>query len=311
MTVKGIAVSGLLLAGNACAEDNNWKINTRADSVSVASSLGWLGGRAQESVYASSGGDKVSQLDWKIHNAAIIKADISWDALPWLTANAGGWTTLTSGKGHMVDRDWMDSRQSDPTHYSWHPNTSLNYANEFDLNLKSWLLKGESYRLGPIIGYQQSRFSWTSSGGKYRYYNGLVSGSFPQNRPVIGYQQKFTTPYIGLAGQYRASNVELTTLLKYSNWVKSSDNDEHYLRKLTFRDSSKRSGYYSLLVDAGYYLLPNIKLYTELSYNRYQEGKGGTEIIDRSTGQTHQMKGDVAGLANTYYTALVGVKYTF
>ncbi len=41
----------------------------------------------------------------------------------------------------MVDQDWMDS--SNPgtrTDESRHPDTQLNYANEFDLNIKGWLL---------------------------------------------------------------------------------------------------------------------------------------------------------------------------
>ncbi|WP_311764205.1 omptin family outer membrane protease, partial [Escherichia coli] len=43
--------------------------------------------------------------------------------------------------GNMVDQDWMDS--SNPgtwTDESRHPDTQLNYANEFDLNIKGWLL---------------------------------------------------------------------------------------------------------------------------------------------------------------------------
>jgi len=311
MKVKCIALTGMFLAGSSCAESDIWRLNDRTDSVSVATSLGWLGGRAQESVYIPNGGGKLSQLDWKIKNAAIIKGDISWDAMPWLTANARGWTTLAAGKGHMEDRDWLNKQQSDPSHYSWHSDTPLNYANEFDLNLKAWLLQGEGYRVGPALGYQQTRFSWTASGGHYRYNNGQDTGSFPDNKSVIGYQQKFSAPYIGVAGQYRARDIEFNTLVKYSGWVTAKDNDEHYLRELTFRDKSNRSGYYSLMVDAGYYILPNTRIYTELSYNRYQEGRGGTEIINTNNKLTKRVEGDVAGIANTWYSAAVGLQYYF
>lgn len=311
MKVKIIAMTGIFLAGSSCAESNIWRFNDSADAFSASTSLGWLGGRAQESVYMRNGGGKLSQLDWKIKNAAIIKGDISWDVLPWLTANARGWTTLAAGRGHLQDRDWLDKQQSDPTHYSWHPDTSLNYANEFDFNLKSWLLTGDGYRVGPAIGYQENRFSWTSSGGTFRYDNGQDIGRFPDNQSVIGYQQKFSVPYIGLAGQYRVSDVEFNALLKYSAWAKARDNDEHYLRQLTFRDRSNRSGYYSLQVDAGYYVRPNTKIYTELSYNRYQEGKGGTETINNNTRVIQRVEGDVAGIANTHYTATVGLQYYF
>ncbi len=57
----------------------------------------------------------------------------------------------------MVDRDWMDS--SNPgtrTDESRHPDTQLNYANEFDLNIKGWLLNEPNYRLGLMAGYQKA-----------------------------------------------------------------------------------------------------------------------------------------------------------
>lgn len=65
----------------------------------------------------------------------------------------------------MVDRDWMDS--SNPgtwTDESRHPDTQLNYANEFDLNIKGWLLNEPNYRLGLMAGYQESRYSFTARG---------------------------------------------------------------------------------------------------------------------------------------------------
>lgn len=54
----------------------------------------------------------------------------------------------------MVDRDWLDT--SNPgtwTDESKHPNTRLNFANEFDLNIKGWLLNQPDYQLGLMAGY--------------------------------------------------------------------------------------------------------------------------------------------------------------
>lgn len=56
----------------------------------------------------------------------------------------------------MVDRDWLDT--SNPgtwTDESKHPNTRLNFANEFDLNIKGWLLNQPDYQLGLMAGYQK------------------------------------------------------------------------------------------------------------------------------------------------------------
>ncbi|HAJ5871790.1 TPA: omptin family outer membrane protease OmpT, partial [Escherichia coli] len=123
-------------------------ISFTPDNINADISLGTLSGKTKERVYlAEEGGRKVSQLDWKFNNAAIIKGAINWDLMPQISIGAAGWTTLGSRGGNMVDQDWMDS--SNPgtwTDESRHPDTQLNYANEFDLNIKGWLLNEPNYR---------------------------------------------------------------------------------------------------------------------------------------------------------------------
>ncbi|MBP1398201.1 omptin family outer membrane protease, partial [Yersinia pestis subsp. pestis] len=70
-------------------------------------------------------------------------------------------------------------------------------------NVKGWLLQDENYKAGITAGYQETRFSWTATGGSYSYNNGAYTGNFPKGVRVIGYNQRFSMPYIGLAGQYR------------------------------------------------------------------------------------------------------------
>ncbi|EFC9624080.1 omptin family outer membrane protease [Escherichia coli] len=53
------------------------------DNINADISLGTLSGKTKERVYlAEEGGRKVSQLDWKFNNAAIIKGAINWDLMP-------------------------------------------------------------------------------------------------------------------------------------------------------------------------------------------------------------------------------------
>ncbi|PWW11444.1 omptin family outer membrane protease [Mangrovibacter plantisponsor] len=304
-----VALMAVSFSGVAVADMNPGMPDFSPESVSVAASMGYLGGESHELVY--DGGRKVSQLDWKIKNAAIIKGDISWDAYSWLTLNARGWSTLASGSGHMDDYDWLNDNQSGWTDHSSHENTNLNYANEFDLNLKGWILRGETYKVGAIAGYQQTRFSWTAFGGDYNYDNGTNVGSFTPGERGIGYQQRFSMPYIGLVGQYRYQNFEVNGAFKFSGWVKSKDNDEHYMRDLTFRDNGGHSNYYGVAMDVGYYVTPNAKVFAEFAWNKYEEGKGGTEMIDRDTGTHDYFDGDAAGLKNKNYTATVGLQYRF
>lgn len=281
------------------------------DSLAVSASAGMLSGKSHEMVYDEATGRKISQLDWKIKNVAILKGDITWDAYSFLTLNARGWTSLASGSGHMDDYDWMNEKQSSWTDHSSHPATNVNYANEYDLNVKGWILQGDNYKAGVTAGYQETRFSWTATGGTYNYDNGAYQGNFPAGERGIGYSQRFSMPYIGLAGQYRFNDFEFNALFKFSDWVRAHDNDEHYMRDLTFREKTTDSRYYGASVDAGYYVTPHAKVFAEFTYSSYEEGKGGTQIIDTNTGDSGSISGDAAGISNHNYTITAGLQYRF
>ena len=281
------------------------------DSLAVSASAGMLSGKSHEMVYDEATGRKISQLDWKIKNVAILKGDITWDAYSFLTLNARGWTSLASGSGHMDDYDWMNEKQSSWTDHSSHPATNVNYANEYDLNVKGWILQGDNYKAGVTAGYQETRFSWTATGGTYNYDNGAYQGNFPAGERGIGYSQRFSMPYIGLAGQYRFNDFEFNALFKFSDWVRAHDNDEHYMRDLTFREKTTDSRYYGASVDAGYYVTPHAKVFAEFTYSSYEEGKGGTQIIDTNTGESGSIGGDAAGISNRNYTITAGLQYRF
>lgn len=306
--VLGLAASNIAQAQN---EKQPSSVNFTADSITVSTSLGWLGGESKEYVYDADTGRKVSELNWKINNTSIIKGDISWDPLSWLTLNASGWTTLASSGAGMDDYDWLDASQSHWTHWSNSPNTRLNHANEFDLNAKAWLLKYSNYKIGTVVGYQQTRFSWTAFGGHYQYDNGNDVGDFPERKRGIGYQQKFSMPYLGLVGSYRYRDIEFNALLKFSPWVEAKDNDEHYMRDLSFREKNSGSNYYSASVDIGYYVTPNAKVFSGFTWSKYSKGKGGTEIIDHTNGSSSYHGGDAAGLENKNYSLIAGLQYRF
>lgn len=151
-----------ILSGTAFAGSTQLTPNFSSESFAVSTSAGMLSGKSHELVYDTNTGRKVSQLDWKIKNVAILRGDISWDAYSFLTLSARGWTSIASGSGHMDDYDWMNSNQSGWNDRSSHHSTNVNYANEYDLNVKGWLLQTETYKAGVIAGYQETRFSWSA-----------------------------------------------------------------------------------------------------------------------------------------------------
>lgn len=157
---------------SAYAESTLFIPDVSPDSVTTSLSVGVLNGKSRELVYDTDTGRKLSQLDWKIKNVATLQGDLSWEPYSFMTLEARGWTSLASGSGHMVDHDWMSSEQPGWADRSIHPDTSANYANEYDLNVKGWLLQGDNYKAGVTAGYQETRFSWTARGGSYIYDNG-------------------------------------------------------------------------------------------------------------------------------------------
>ncbi|PNM23120.1 protease [Yersinia enterocolitica] len=305
---KSVAVLPLIITCHTAVASYHSDIN---DGLTISSSLGLLNAESQEFVYQRQyNGHKLSQIDWKAENTPIVKMDISWDLLSRLTLTARRWSTLSPGKGVMDDYDWKTLGQSKWTDWSHHEKTNLNYANEIDLNAKLWLLKQDNYRIGMMAGYQRNNNSWTSYGGNYNYNKGnnLFTGS--DSVTGIGYKQKFEMPYLGLAGSYHYQKFEFNTLLKYSSWVNAYGDDEHYLRQLSFKDSSKGSRYYAVVVDAGYYVTDNTKLFVEASWNRHAEGKGDTQIIDTGAGVSANVANS-AGIAQQHQTIAIGLQYKF
>lgn len=277
--------------------------------------FGSLSGKTKERVYdPDSGGHKNSQLNWKYSNAAVIKGSLDWNLMPWISLGAYGWTTIASRGGYMDDTDWLKESQKAWTDQSRHPDTHLNYANEFDFNVKGWLLNKPTYRLGMMAGYQESRFSFKAAGGSFNYTDedtGLTNiGTFPVGKTVIGYRQRFNMPYIGLLGSYRYERFEFGGSFKYSGWVHASDNDEHYLTNTTFRANIKNQNFYSLAGNAGYYLTPNAKIYLEGVWSRTTNKKGSLSANNYATGEKNSAENS-SGIENYNFMATAGLKYTF
>lgn len=291
------------------------------EKVSLSLSSGILSnGESKEFVVDE--GSTVSKLFWKIDNTPIVKADLAWQIFPRLSLNARGWTSVSSSQSLMDDYDWSDPNQREVnTDWSHHPDTALNYANEYDLNINVLLIDQPHFKLGTTAGYQENRFSWIARGGSFEYSdedeNGdyiagtarSIHGEFESGVANIGYQQKFSMPYLGLTGQYQYNKFELNTALKYSPWVKAKDKDNHYMREITFKTQGKNSDYYGVTANAGYYLLPSTKLFTEVTWNSFKMAKGDTTLIEE--GEVTDKANDIGRMANEHYTLSMGVQYRF
>lgn len=281
------------------------------EKVTLGISLGSLSGETKERVYRpSEGGRRVSQLNWKYDNAAIVKGSFDWDLMPRVSLGLSGWTTLASTDGKMDDYDWQLASQKHWTDHSRHPNTDLKYANEYDINIKGWILNQPTWRLGLMAGYQESRYSFMAKGGSFNYENGADVGEFPADTKVISYKQRFKLPYIGLVGNYRHGNFEAGGSMKYSGWVDSTDHDEHYLTYSTFKADVNQQDFYSLSANLGYHLTEHSKLYVEGVWGRIMNKKGDLHVIDHEEGDEGTLKKG-AGIESYNYMLTLGWKYAF
>lgn len=283
-------------------EQNTYRLN----GFSINAAAGYLGGESNEYVYDEMG-RKLSELNWKINGAAIIKGEVNVDFLPWLTGNARGWSTLDSSNALMDDYDWMNPAQSGWTDWSHHPDTDLNYANNMDFNLRGWFLQKPNYKLGATAGYEQSSFDFLAKGGCYQYNNGLYTGCFANSEPMIGYQQTFETVYLGLTGKYLVNNFELNATVKYGPWVQANDVDQHFARNLVFNESGENSNFSSVTVAAGYHVNPRAKVFFEAAFNQFTNGKADMEL---NNGIDTYFINNAAGLGNNNYVLALGVQYT-
>ncbi|WP_276606025.1 MULTISPECIES: omptin family outer membrane protease [unclassified Escherichia] len=127
---------------------------------------------------------------------------------------------------------------------------------------------------------------------------------------TIGYQQKYRVPYLGLTGKYVYQDFDITAQFKFSPWVEARDHDEHYMRDLSFNESASNSNYYSGTINAGYNITSQARVFTELSWTRFSEGRGDSTVHDKVTGDSEHYN-DAAGIQNYNYAIGAGIEYRF
>lgn len=174
------------------------------------------------------------------------------------------------------------------------------------------MIKTTDYRLGAILGYQKTQFSWSGYGGYFDYDDGNGGRdvfTLPDNYKIFGYRQSYSMPYIGLVGSWRHKDTEIGGIFKFSNLVQAKSNDNHYDRDLIIRTKGSNSLHFSVVLNAGYYIMPQTKLYAEAAYTRYEESKSGMEW--KEAGITSNYDGDWSGMDNKYYTLSLGIQHSF
>lgn len=292
----------------ACSNAN--AVSPENNPIRLDASVGMLRGEAREYVFQDDG-SRLSQLNWKIPDTPIGKLKMQWDINSFLTLDVQGWKTLDTSTSGMDDYDW-DYGNGHGQWSDWsHSSTRFHGASEINAAFYAWLVNQPTWKVGFAAGYQKTHFSWSDTGGHYVYNNGQDVGDFPAGQTGVEYRQRFELPWIGFASKWSYGSFEANLLAKYSDRVKSGTTDNHLLRDLNFEDRTRNGNYYGLSVDAGYYIIPNVKLYSELTFSRFKRNKGHEYVYDTSTGEHDYSPDGSIGLRNQSYTASIGIQSSF
>jgi len=283
---------------------------------------GYLAGTAREYVYDGETGTKLSQLNWRIKNAATVGLNVAYRPLDWLTIRGQAWTIVASN-GKLTDYDWTmrSFGIQDWTDRSI-SSTRMNQSYGADVSLAATFYRYGGLSLDALAGvrYQTTRF--VARDGSYIYStdpnaaddmppdpstfhndSGNITGD------VITYRQTWRSGYLGMAMRYEADKFDFYGQAIVSPWTFGKDRDNHLQTGVITREHGKRSNMFGMEVGTNYHLTPRWSLYSSLGYEKYAHTKADTHRWG-AEGESFDPTGS-AGLANETWNLRVGAKLAF
>jgi len=285
-------------------------------SVELSLGTGLLNGQAQEKVYDTYDGNKVSQLNWDLKQVPTLHLGLAYHPTDSLTLEARGWTKIAKGDGHMKDYDWLSDEHAEWSHYSDHPDTRVQKAWQAEFAATLWAIKRDDLALGALLGYQRNEFGWQARGGSLTYSSDEgfrdISIEIPKGLKGITYEQRYDTPYLGLVGLYTYRDWTLEGRFKYSQWVKARDYDQHHLRETTFTGNNGNNGrMQSLALGVAYQVSPQLSVKAGVDYQVYAEAKGSILQKDLASGKRDYYGGESGSQASRTVLSSLALNYRF
>lgn len=271
---------------------------------------GYLAGTAREYVYA--GSDKISQLDWRINNAATIGFNLAYRPLDWLTLRGEAWSVVASS-GTLTDYDWLgrDVGIDDWTNRSVGPLRRMTSTYGVDLNLAATFYRYGGLSLDAVGGVRYLNMQFEAHDSSYIYSVDSfrdVQGTFPGKN--ISYRQRWYSGYLGLAMRYDIGKFGLHGQVTGSPWAYGKDRDDHVMTGVTYREQGQRSSMFGVQGGVDYQLAPHWTLYSNLAYEKYAKAKADMHITT-ATADTAYLPTGAAELSNENWSLQVGAKFVF
>lgn len=324
--VKGVGVGAALLLGSATVAAGATPVTTtnmqtvgetskKPVQFSVSIGAGYLTGDSTELVYwPEQGNHKASELRWKIDDLFMIGVKGKMQIGSRVALKLDGWFKATDGSGTMDDYDWQVVGFSEWTDWSHHDNTDVTEGSIIDTSAEFTAIQHQNFDLNGIVGFRRDHFGWEARGGNYTYsVNGFrdTVGSFSNDVTVIGYDQTFTSLYLGLGfNALFTSSFELNGRVIYSPIAQGEATDNHYLRNLVTEDEADDMTMLAFELAGIWSFTENLGLEGSFSYVDYDTTQGDSTWYFNDQGVVVTLN-DGAGMDHSSTLMSLSLRYTF
>jgi outer membrane protease len=264
------ATPSTAMHATGAADPWSFQIGDDGNFFSVGASVGLVEGTCSEKVFNYPAGKKflLSDLKWDYRDVTLGGVMASAGVGGRYRANVGYWSAFRGGTGLMVDRDWVydDAAaqavvpdDSNWTHESRHPDTSLDGGTMLDVNVSVLALRDAPFSLRGVLGFKRDTWNWSARGGTYIYSDPGFrdsAGTFAAGEQVIEYRQEYSIPYLGIGGNWSTPRFLMDAHLLASPAVWASTADYHDMRDLTFEGDFFGGVYLGLGLTATYAITP-------------------------------------------------------
>lgn len=316
------AAPALAMHATGAADPWSYQIGDGENFLSFGASFGVVEGTCSETVFTYPGGEKflLSDLKWDYRGVTLGGFMVSSGIGGRYRANFGYWSAFHGGSGLMVDRDWVYDDavahaivqdDSNWTHESRHPDTSLDGGTMLDVNISVLALRAAPFSLRGILGFKRDTWNWSARGGTYNYssleFRDSV-GVFDSDKQVIAYRQEYSIPYLGIGANVSTPRflMDVHALLSPAIWA--STTDYHNMRDLTFAGDFFGGFYLGLGLTATHTITPRWAITLRGEYQSISWLTGDLTVITSERERVYQ---GAAGVGMNALMYSLGTSFRF
>lgn len=245
-------------------------------------------------------GLKDAQIKAKTSNAPIAKVNFNWNFLEHASLNLSAMHNI-GDKGSSIKSSVLDNFM-----ISNNTNSKLQKAYAVDLNFGYAFLERDALALSAIVGLQQDFFNWKAQGGTLRFNQGK-NLNIRNDVKLYNFEQKYSSAYVGLLGQYKVNQFEMSSAIKFSPYVNTKVTlNNFYASSQDFNFSLDKAKHYGFMLNTAYEVVPNLKVFGEYNWDKFS--RASDEVDSRVNGKKveNSVKSD-----NQNSSITAGLKYSF